>query len=116
MSSNSPRGRRRKKVEQIDIAAILTKPVKVSKNGRAQRMAPYEIELRALVTKAVKEKSLSAIRTLIEVGVQHELIKATPMHRNGGVLVVPGRLTRESWAALFEAPNNADIENGNRRK
>lgn len=116
MASDTPRGRGRKKRDQIDVAAILTKPVKVSQNGREKRMAPYEIELRALVKKALKEKSLNAIRTLIEVGMRHELVKAPPRNHSGGVLVVHGRLTKESWAALFEAPRNANIENDNKKK
>jgi hypothetical protein len=116
MASDTPGSRGRKKRDQIDVAAILTKPVKVSQNGRERRMAPYEIELRALVKKAVKENSLNAIRTLIEVGLKHDVVKLPLLRCSGGVLVVHGRLTKESWAALFEAPQHSNIENDKKRK
>ena len=102
--------RRRKKPDQIDVAAILKKPVKVGKGGRARTMTPFEIRLRAQVKKALKENSFPAIMNLLRVALMYELVKPAPepMQR-GGVLVVHNRLTKESWAALFEMP---DQDNG----
>ena len=101
---------RRKKRGQIDLSAFLKKPVKVAKDGRKQKMTPFEISLRAQVRKALKEKSLPAIMNMLGVALAYELIKPAPVsERRGGVLVVHGRLTKESWAALFKTP---DQDNG----
>ena len=101
--------RRRKKRDQIDLAAFLKKPVKVGKGGRKQKMTPFEISLRAQVKKALKEKSLPAIMNMLGVALRYELVKPVPEPvQRGGVLVVPGRLTKESWAALFKKPNKDD--------
>ena len=109
-SKSVSRKRRLKKSDQIDVAAILKKPVKVGKGGRARNMTPFEISLRAQVKKALKEKSLSAIMNMLRVALMYELVKPAPepMQR-GRVLVVHNRLTKESWAALFEKP---DQDNG----
>jgi hypothetical protein len=97
------RGRTRAKLDKIDITAVLTKPVKVGRNGQEQKMTPFEVSLRAQVKKAVKERSLSAIRNLLEIALQYGLIEdPPPPPPDGGVLIVPGRLTMESWAELFE--------------
>ena len=105
--SKSPSGNRRpRKHDQIDVAAILKKPVKVGKGGRARTMTPFEIRLRAQVKKALKENSFPAIMNLLRVALTYELVKPAPEPvQRGGVLVVPGRLTKESWAELFEKPN-----------
>ena len=115
-SSKYPSSKRsRKKRDQIDLAAFLKTPVKVGKGGRKQKMAPFEISLRAQVKKAVKEKSLPAIMNMLRVALKYELIKAAPVsERRGGVLVVHGRLTKESWAALFKKPNKDDGPGKNR--
>ena len=108
--SKSPSGkRRRKKHDQIDVAAILKKPVKVGKGSDARNMAQFEIRLRAQKKKALKEKSFPAIMNLLRVAQTYELIKPAPEPvRRGGVLVVPNRLTKESWEALFEKPKPDD--------
>lgn len=110
MVSKSPRSKDRKKINRVDVGSILTKPVKVGQNGRVRHMPPYEIELRALVKKALKEGSLNAIKTLIDVALKHDLCIEPQTHIQGGVLVVPGRLTKESWAELFEAPTTSNPE------
>ena len=101
--------RKRKTASKIDVTAILTKSVKVGKQGREQRMTPFEVGLRALVKKALKEQSLNAIRSLLDIALKYELAAPPPPPPvNGGVLVVPGRFTRGSWEALFKKPDNND--------
>jgi hypothetical protein len=101
--------RLRKATSKIDVTAILTKSVKVGKQGREQHMTPFEVGLRALARKALKEQSLNAIRNLLEIALKYELVAPPPPPPvNGGVLVVPRRLTRDSWEALFKKPENND--------
>lgn len=105
--------RKRKAASKIDVTAILTKPVKVGKHGRVQRMSPFEVSLRALKKKAIKERNLNAIQKVIEIALMYDLVmEAPPPPMNGGVLVVPGRLSLESWSALSEAPDKHKKENG----
>ena len=91
--TKQPSRRTRKAASTIDVTAILTKPVKVGKQGREQRMTPFEVGLRALVKKALKEQSLNAIRSLLEIALKYDLVAPPPEPPpNGGVLVWPGLL------------------------
>jgi hypothetical protein len=102
-SKPAVRSRKRAKPDKIDITAVLTKPVKVGRNGQEQKMTPFEVSLRAQVKKAVKERRVHAIKNLLEIALQYGLIEdPPPPPPDGGVLIVPGRLTMESWAELFE--------------
>ena len=101
------RKRRRNSRDQIDASAVLNKWVTITKNGREQRMTSFEVTLRAQVKKALKDKSLPAILNALATASRHELLKPAPeAQRVGGVLVVTGRLTKESWAALFKKPDD----------
>ena len=100
------RQRRRKSGEQIDVAALLNKKVTIGKDGRAQRMSPFEIGLRAQVKKALKDRSLPAIMNVLDSALKYNLVKPVPEPQQlGGVLIVRGRLTKESWAAPFAKPD-----------
>jgi len=88
-----PSTRRRKTIGKIDVAAILTKAVKVGKQGREERMTPFEVSLRALVKKALKEQSLNAIRSLLDIALKYDLVAQPPEPPlNGGVRIWPGLL------------------------
>ncbi len=83
----------RKAASKINVTTILTKPVKVGKQGREQRMTPFEVGLRALVKKALKEQSLNAIRSLLDVALKYDLVAPPPAPPlNGGVRIWPGLL------------------------
>lgn len=108
------RKRCRSSREQIDVAALLSKPVTVGRDGREQRMTPFEVGLRAQVKKALTDKSLPAIKSLLDIALKYDLVMPAPAPlRNGGVLVVPGRLTKESWASLFKKPGDDDTPEDN---
>ena len=112
MTKPGPKQRSRRKREvasKIDVTAILTKPVKVGKQGREQRMTPFEIGLRALVKKALKEQSLNAIRSLLEIALKFELV-APPSEPplNGGVLVWPGMLDLPFDDDIYGKKSKAD--------
>ena len=93
----------RKASPQLDVAEILKKPVKVGRDGRQQSMSPFEVQLRAQVKKALKDKSMPAIENVLREARKYDLVPPPPPAPvNGGVVVVPGRLTKESWEALFE--------------
>ncbi len=92
-----------KALPQLDIAEILTQQVKVAHNGKQQYVSPFEVQLRAQVKKALKDKSMPAIENVLREARKYDLVPPPPPAPvNGGVVVVPGRLTKESWEALFE--------------
>lgn len=92
--NSKPASRRtRKAANKIDVTAILTKTVKVGKQGREQRMTPFEVGLRALAKKAVTEQSLNAIRSLLDIALKYDLVAPPPEPPpNGGVRIWPGLL------------------------
>ena len=95
-----------KALPQLDIAAILTQQVKVAHNGKQQYMSQFEVQLRAQVKKALKDKSMPAIENVLREARKYDLVlPPPPAPVNGGVVVVPGRLTKESWESLFAEPN-----------
>jgi hypothetical protein len=106
-SKPAVRSRKGAKPDKIDITAVLTKPVKVGRNGQAQKMTPFEVSLRAQVKKAVNERSSHAIKNLLEIALQYGLIEDPPPPPvDGGVLIVPGHWTWESWSKLFKKPDD----------
>jgi len=97
-------GKRRGKPDQLDVTKVLSEPVDVRRDGVTQAMTPFEIALRAQIKKAVKDRTISAILHVLGVAERYDLIKPAPQAaRRGGVLVVPGRYTKEQWEALFSA-------------
>ena len=81
---------------KIDVTAILTKPVKVGQHGREQRMTPFEVGLRALVT------------------------PAPPPPKNGGVRIWSGMFDLkfnddidEKWAEACEMSRRGKSKGGN---
>lgn len=98
------RRNKRKKNGRIDVTAILTKPVNVGSNGRAQRMTPFEIGLRKQVKKALKDRSLNAIKSVFAIAWQFGLVEdAPPPPQNGGVRFIPTVLTKKEYARYEEA-------------
>lgn len=95
-----------KALPPLDIAEILTQQVKVGHNGKQQIVSQYEVLLRAQVKKALRDKSLPAIENVLREARKFDLVMPPPpAPDNGGVLVVPNRLTKESWEALFAEPD-----------
>ena len=97
---------------QLDINEILTQQVKIRRNGKQQSMSSYELQVRAQVKKALKDKSLPAIENVLREARKYDLVMPPPpAPANGGVLVVPGRFAPGAWAALFEKPKaDSDTE------
>ena len=104
-SQPAARKRRRTSRDQLDVAALLNKKVTVGKDGREQSLSPFEVNLRAQVKKAIMDRSLPAIVNVLNCALKYDLVLPAPEPEQlGGVLIVPGRLTKESWAALFASP------------
>ena len=103
-NSQSPSSRnRRKKPDQIDVAAIFKKLVEVRLGGRKQKMSAEEASLHALVKKALQEGSLNANNTLLSIASKHDLLKAKSVPKNSGVRISPMSLTEEQFERYEKA-------------
>lgn len=99
--SKKKRGRSAKD-SKIDVSKLLSEPVPVNKNGVVTKMPAFEANLRAQVQEAIKRQSLPAILHVLGIAERYDLTKSAPEREcTGGVLVVPGRTTREAWEGLF---------------
>jgi hypothetical protein len=77
--------------EQVNLAPLFAEPVRVSKKGRVESMDPFEGLLRKQVEQAIKKGSHSSIKAVIDVAIEHDLVKRPPPAPGGGVLLVPLR-------------------------
>lgn len=88
--------------EKIDVIKTISAPVQVTKGGEAQSMPAFEARLRAQIRKATVEKSLKALLHVLDVAEKYDMLVPAPEPpRQGGVLIVPGRLTQEEWEGLW---------------
>ncbi|MCB1483414.1 MAG: hypothetical protein KDJ17_00810 [Hyphomicrobiaceae bacterium] len=89
--------RRRGEPGQVDLHALLIEPVSVVKGGKVQKMDPFEAMLRKHLELALKERSASAIKAILDMAMEYSLIKSPPPCNSGGVLMVP-MITEEDIA------------------
>jgi len=75
--------------QAVDIYALLIEPVQVRKGERVQSMDPFEAMLSKQLELALKERSAAAMKKIIDVAIEYELIKKSPKTNEGGVLIVP---------------------------
>lgn len=85
------RKRSKDQPEQVDLGALFDEPVRVSKGGQVEPMDAYEALLRKQVEQAVKKGSHSSMKTVIDVAIEHDLLKLPPPAPGGGVVLVPLR-------------------------
>lgn len=100
-ADRSPKAKRTKRKrgepEQVDLYALLIEPVSVVKGGKVQKMDPFEAMLRKHLELALKERSASAIKAILDMAMEYSLIKSPPPCNSGGVLMVP-MITEEDIA------------------
>jgi hypothetical protein len=75
----------------------------VSKGGRRENMPTYEASLRKQVERAIKERSLPAIKAVLDEAIAWDLLKKPTPAPGGGVLQVPLRTVEdlERYKATF---------------
>lgn len=104
----------RRKPAMLDVAKLLAEPVTVGKDGTKSSMTPFEIAFRAQAKKAIVGKSLRAALWVLTEAEKHGLLAPPPEPEGGGgVLVVPGRLRPEDWAAIFEPREISGVKKSN---
>ncbi len=107
-ADTSPRPRKRRKgaadePEQVDLARLLAEPVAVRKGGRVEKMDPFEGMLRKQAEQAIKNRSVSAIKAVLDVAEEEDLLKISPPAAGGGVVLVPLKTAedRSRFNAIF---------------
>lgn len=87
--------------QTVDVYALLIEPVQVRKGERVQWMDPFEAMLRKQIELALKERSAAAMKSIINVAIEHKLIEKSPRTKEGGVLQVP--IATKEDLQLFDA-------------
>jgi hypothetical protein len=85
--SGNPLGRRRGRGKTIDATRLLDPRLTVTKDGRPHEMSAYEVYLRRLVSQALEDKKVMAIKTLLELFEEHSILVPPPPPLGGGYVV-----------------------------
>ena len=94
----NPKGRPKKsKQEPIDIAAVLKEPVTVKNQGVCTTMGPFEVGVRQIARKAIKEKNLNAIIEFLGLCERYHVIRPPPVDEGGGIVVAPKGVDFTEW-------------------
>ena len=108
--ASKPKRRKRDAGEpkKVDLALLMLDPVPVNQHGRAQKMDPFEAMLRKQVERAVKHRSPSAIKAILDIATEYDLIERPAKARSGGVLVVPFNTDEEVaiWRSFANTPRS----------
>jgi hypothetical protein len=111
--SGNPRGRPRPaRPGQLDVAAVLSEPLPVKIGGAARTMESYEVWLRALGRRAIKEGHLGAALEFLKICERYDLISQPLAPVSGGVLIVPRDVLEELSRALHEDSRAAQDQGG----
>jgi hypothetical protein len=118
-TSPRPRKRRRRAAdepEQVDLARLLAEPVAVRKGGRVESMDPFEAMLSKQAEQAIKNRSVSAMKAVLDVATEWDLLKTPPPAAGGGVVLIPLKTAedRARCNAIFYPPDDqgSDPEDG----
>ena len=92
--AGAPSKRKRKK---IDVAAVLNEPLVVKNSGVRRKMPPFEVGVRRLVERALKQKDLNATLEFLELCESFRLLVPPPVDYGGGVICAPKGTTAPEW-------------------
>ena len=92
--AGAPSKRKRKK---IDVAAVLNEPLMVKNSGVRRKMPPFEVGVRRLVERALKQKDLNANLEFLELCESFRLLVPPPVDHGGGVICAPKGVSVQKW-------------------
>ncbi len=87
----------KRKRKGIDVAAVLNEPLTVKNSGVRQKMPPFEVSVRRLVERGLKQKDLNAILEFLELCELHRFLVPPPVDQGGGVIVAPKGVNFHEW-------------------
>jgi len=95
-SSGNPAGAPSKR-KPIDVAAILNEPLVVMASGVSQKMPAFEVSVRRLVERGLKQNNLNAILEFLRLCESYRLLALPPDDHGGGVIVAPKGVDFTEW-------------------
>ncbi len=87
----------KRKRKRIDVAAVLNEPLAVKNSGVRRKMPPFEVSVRRLVERGLKQKDLNAILEFLELCELHRFLVPPPVDQGGGVIVAPKGVNFHEW-------------------
>lgn len=95
-TSGNPAGAPSKR-KPIDVAAILNEPLVVMASGVSQKMPAFEVSVRRLVERGLKQNNLNAILEFLKLCESYRLLALPPDDPGGGVIVAPKGVDFTEW-------------------
>lgn len=100
--SGNPDGRpQEQRLRDVVVGSVLDEPISVKKGNTKQRMPAFEVALRKLVDRALKQKDLRAIREFLETCEEYGVVKPAPKSKEAGVLIVPKDWDWDEWGEMY---------------
>ena len=97
-SSGNPAGApSKRKRRPIDVAAILNEPLAVKTSGVRRKMPAFEVGVRRLIERALKQGNLPAILEIIALCESFRLLVPPQVEHAGGVVVAPKGVDFQEW-------------------
>ncbi len=97
-SSGNPAGAPPKRKEKpIDVAAVLNEPLPVKTSGVHRKMPAFEVGVRRLVERGLKQNNLNAILEFLRLCESYRLLALPPDDHGGGVIVAPKGVDFHEW-------------------
>ncbi len=95
-TSGNPAGAPSKR-KRVDVAAILNEPLVVKASGVSQKMPAFEVSVRRLVERGLKQKDLNAILEFLKLCESYKLLVPPPVNQGGGVIIAPKGVDLDKW-------------------
>ncbi len=105
-AANSRRASKKKRKDkadyQIDIRAALEDPVRITQDGKSQKVSAFEVTIRQHLKKSLFEKSIASMKFIIEQAEKYKIIMPPPAPPSGGIFVIPKGLPESVEREIFE--------------
>lgn len=96
---------------QIDIRTALEDPVRITQDGKSQKVSAFEVTIRQHLKKSLIEKSIVSMKFIIEQAEKYKIIMPPPAPPSGGIFVIPKGLPESVEREIFEhRPENGERE------
>ena len=80
-----------------DVAAVLNEPITVKTSGGRKKMPAFEVGVRRLVERGLKQGNLNAILRFIELCESLGLLPPPAVEHGGGVIFAPKGVDYKEW-------------------
>ena len=97
-TSGNPAGApSKRKRKPVDVVAILNESIEVKTSGGRKKMPAFEVGVRQLVQRGLKQGNLSAILDFLALCESLRLMPPPPVDHDGGVIVAPKDVDFQEW-------------------